>query len=97
MYVDSKDLFVSNTISYSGTWEPDYINLIGYLVKPGHKVLNLGSQTGLEALVMGKIIGPTGLLFIFEPYSFSNQLVTQNIKLNNLEKIVKVYKYGASD
>lgn len=48
-------------------------------MKPGYKVLNLGSQSGLEALIMGKIIGGTGRLFIFEPYSFSNSLITKNI------------------
>lgn len=79
MYVDSLDGTVSSTITYSGTWEPNYISLIGTIVKPGNSVMNLGSQSGLEALVMGKIVGPTGKLFIFEPYSFSNKLVTKNI------------------
>jgi hypothetical protein len=72
MYVDSKDTMVSSQIAASGTWEPGYIALIGHIVKPGNSVLNLGSQSGLEALVMGKIVGPKGKLFIFEPYSFSN-------------------------
>lgn len=47
MLVDSKDYSVSNTITFSGTWEPHYINLIGHIVKPGDNVLNLGSQSGL--------------------------------------------------
>lgn len=65
MYVDSLDGTVSATISNSGTWEPNYISLIGVLVKPGNYVMNLGSQSGLEALVMGKIVGSKGKLFIF--------------------------------
>lgn len=60
-------------------------------------MLNLGSQSGLEALIMGKIVGPTGKLFIFESYSFSNKLVTKNIELNNLQSITTIYKYGVSD
>ena len=97
MYVDSNDATVSNLIAISGTWEPEYIQLIGNIVKEGDNVINLGSQSGLEALVMGKIIGSTGRLFIFEPYSFSNQLITQNIELNNLTNITTIYKVGASD
>ena len=97
MYVDSNDATVSNLIAISGTWEPEYIQLIGNIVKEGDNVINLGSQSGLEALVMGKIIGPTGRLFIFEPYSFSNQLITKNIELNNLTNITTIYKVGASD
>jgi hypothetical protein len=65
MYVDSRDAIVSRQIMYSGTWEPHYIALLGYIIKPGYNVLNLGSQSGLEALIMGKIVGPNGKLFIF--------------------------------
>lgn len=59
--------------------------------------MNLGSQSGLEALVMGKSIGPEGKLFIFEPYSFSNKLVQKNIEINGLSSNTKIYKIGASD
>lgn len=97
MYVDSKDSMVSRSIQVGGTWEPGYINLIGHLVKPGDSVLNLGSQSGLQAIIMGKIVGDKGKLFIFEPYSFSNTLITKNIELNNLKDITTIYKYGASD
>lgn len=65
MYVDSMDTMVSFTISNAGTWEPNFISLIGKIVKPGNNVLNLGSQSGLEALVMGKIVDPKGKVFIF--------------------------------
>lgn len=97
MYVDSKDHSVSNFIANTGTWEPHYINLIGHIVKPGDNVLNLGSQSGLEALVMGKIVGSKGKLFIFEPYTFSHDLVSKNIEINGLNDITTIYKVGASD
>ena len=97
MYVDSMDKRVSKIISATGTWEPSLISLIGHIVKPGDNVLNLGSQSGLEALVMGKIVGPTGKLFIFEPYSFSNEIVSRNVELNGLKDIATVYKVGASN
>jgi hypothetical protein len=65
MYIDQKDFLVSNMIDKTGTWEPHFINLISHIVKAGDNVINLGSQSGLEAVVMGKIVGPTGKLFIF--------------------------------
>ena len=46
---------------------------------------------------MGKIIGEAGKLFIFEPYSFSYNLVSKNIEINNLTNISQIYQYGASD
>lgn len=46
---------------------------------------------------MGKIIGPEGKLFIFEPYTFSHNMVTKNIELNGLQDITTIYKLGVSD
>ena len=97
MYVDDQDGLVSGVIASAGTWEPHFINLIAHILKPGDYALNLGSQSGLEALVIGKLVGSTGKLFIFEPYSFSNFLVTKNIEINNLSNIATIYKLGASD
>lgn len=45
---------------------------------------------------MGKIIGSSGHMFIFEPYSFSNKLLTKNIQTNGLSHITTIYSIGAS-
>ena len=56
MVVDSKDGMVSKYLINQGTWEPKKISLIGHIVKTGDNILNLGSQSGLEAIIMGKLI-----------------------------------------
>ena len=61
------------------------------------KVLNIGAQVGLEAIIMGKIIGEEGRMFVVEPYSISYSLLTKNIHLNNLQKIATLYNIAASD
>lgn len=91
------DNYISRFIWTNGTIFENIIHLIGEIVKPGDKVVNLGAQFGLSALVMGKNIGPEGHLFIFEPSNVSNNLVTKSIKLNKLENITTIYKIGASD
>jgi len=60
MIVDPKDDSVSRTIRETGTWQPNNLHVIALFLQPGYKVLNLGSQTGLEAIFMGKIIGKSG-------------------------------------
>ena len=97
MYVDNTDKAVSTSIAKRGTWEPHYIKLIGHIVKPGMNILNLGSQSGLEAIIMGKLIGPQGKLFIFEPFEVSNAIVTKNIEMNGLKDQTTIYMKGASD
>lgn len=56
MYVDVMDNTVSRFIANTGTWEPSLINIITKIVKKGDSVLNVGSQSGLEAIIMGKIV-----------------------------------------
>lgn len=48
-------------------------------------------------MVMGKIVGPKGHLYIFEPYSFSNKLVTHNALINGISDHTTIYKQGASN
>ena len=67
------------------------------LVKKGDVLLNIGSHIGHEIIVYGKIAGPTGRIFIAEPYSASNRIVTKNIYLNGLDQIATVYKVAASN
>ena len=40
-----------------GIWDSAAVHTMVLFIKPGMKVLNLGPQTGLEAIIMGKIIG----------------------------------------
>lgn len=47
MFVDGKDGLVSQLIRNYGVWEPGLANLCAHLVKPGDKILNLGSQSGM--------------------------------------------------
>lgn len=53
MYVDRYDGVVSKSIKRSGTWEPQNIKMMAFLIEEGDTILNLGSQSGLEALIMG--------------------------------------------
>ncbi len=54
------------------------------MLKKGDSVLNLGSQTGLEAVLMGKMVGETGKLTLFEPYSVSYKIAVKNLEINGL-------------
>ncbi len=85
MVVDPKDNAVSKFIREKGRYDVAQMRFIKGVLKAGDNVINLGSQTGLEAIYMGKLIGPSGKLFIFEPYSVSFTIVRKNMFLNNLE------------
>lgn len=48
-------------------------------------------------MVMGKIVGPTGKVFIFEPYKVSYEAVSKNAEINGMGDYITVYKLGASN
>ena len=58
-------------------------------------MVNLGSQTGMEAIIIGQIVGDQGQMFIFEPYSISYRLMVKNIYLNGLNNFTKTYRLAA--
>jgi tRNA A58 N-methylase Trm61 len=82
--VDASDGAVSRSIATTGTWEPYDIRTMARFVKKGMTILNMGSHIGLEAMVLGKIVGETGKLFIFEPDTITNNIVSKNVYLNKL-------------
>lgn len=48
---------MTNAILKKGTFEPDGINLMGRLLRPGFNMMNLGVHIGLEALITANIVG----------------------------------------
>jgi FkbM family methyltransferase len=67
------------------------------MIKEGDHVLNLGSQSGQEAIMMAKKVGPKGKVYIFEPYSFSYKIMRKSVILNQLQNWTITYNMGASN
>ncbi len=84
MVIDTKDQTAYNYMLKYGTWDAHFLYLMSKLVKENEKILNVGTQNGLEAVVLGKIVGPNGKLFIIEPSSLNYRLAVKNIYLNDL-------------
>lgn len=51
----------------------------------------------MEALGIAKIIGKTGKLYVFEPYSVSYMIMRKNMFLNGFGDILTTYKIAASN
>ena len=97
LIVDKYDNMVSGVIRATGLWEGRNIRTMARFVKEGQVILNVGAHVGLEAIVFGKIVGPTGQLHVVEPYSSTYNMLLKNVYLNNLQNISHVYNVGASN
>ena len=63
--IDRTDIGVSAVLKRTGNWPG--MEIYHIFMKEGDVVLNVGSHVGFDGMVMGKIIGPKGKLFFFEP------------------------------
>lgn len=57
---------------------------MGQIVLSGDNAAIIGTTLGLEAIVMGKVIGESGSLYVMTPMDYSYNLVKKNIELNKL-------------
>jgi predicted O-methyltransferase YrrM len=89
--VDAVDSTASKDIVNNGYWEPRNLRTMARFVKPGSHVLNAGSHIGLEAITLGRIAGPEGKLYIFEPVRTTYSIVLRNVYLDNLGNMATVY------
>jgi len=68
-------------------FEHEECSAIESLLKPGMKIVNVGANAGLYALLCGKIVGSEGEVHAFEPVSGNFQRLMRNISLNGLNNI----------
>jgi FkbM family methyltransferase len=65
-----------------GSFERETGRAIERLVKPGATVLDIGANIGAHTLNLGRLVGPTGGVFAFEPTSYAFHKLKRNLELN---------------
>lgn len=72
----------------------DEIALLRQLIKPGHRVLDIGANIGFYARLLSNTVGKTGQVYCFEPDSLNFKHLVKNTK--NLDN-VHVFNLAVSD
>lgn len=77
-----KSDLVSNSIIIYGVWARNEIEFLSYFVTTGSIVIDVGSYLGIHARAFADIVGPTGIVYAFEPNPVSYQLLLLNSSLS---------------
>lgn len=87
-----------NTLSQiaGGTFEPFEVDLFRRAVGPGMTVLDIGANIGYYTLLAGKLVGPTGKVYAFEPDPRVVVHLRANVRANGLSNVAVIAK-AASD
>jgi FkbM family methyltransferase len=83
-------------ILFRGCHEPEIVNLIKQVVRPGNFCLDIGANVGAHTLLMARMAGSNGHVIALEPHPGICQRLRQNICLNRLTN-VKVVNAALAD
>jgi len=67
---------------YSGGFEENELAFVEAFLRPGDVFLDVGANIGLFSVIAGRIIGPTGRIFAFEPVKKTYARLTDNLQIN---------------
>lgn len=67
-----------------GVWEPDISHWLAEHLRPGDVVVDIGANIGYFSLLAATRVGPTGRVLAFEPVPSIADMLTSNVRRNNL-------------
>lgn len=74
-------------ILFRGCHEPQIVDLIRRLVRPGDVCLDIGANVGSLTLVFAQAVGPTGRVIAVEPHPVVGRRLLENVALNRLDQV----------
>lgn len=85
--VDWNDLGVGFKIYQNGVYEQNTVQIISQLLKPGDIFMDAGAHCGQYTLIASRSVGETGQVHSFEPDPETFKLLSESVKLNNLDNV----------
>ncbi len=78
------DEFIGRSLEYYGEYSEQEVDLFTKLLRPGHVVIEVGSNIGAHTVPIARLVGDAGRVFAFEPQRLLFQQLCTNVALNNL-------------
>lgn len=75
---------IEYNILFRGCHEPEIVNLIRHVVRPGDVCLDVGANIGAHTLVMAQSVGPKGRVVAIEPHPRVCKRLLANLALNHI-------------
>jgi FkbM family methyltransferase len=95
MELDLREV-VDSQVYYTGEFEPETVETIDRLVRPGDVALDVGANVGFVTLTLAVRVGEAGRVYAFEPTERAFQRLARNLSLNSFPQ-VRALRLGVSD
>jgi FkbM family methyltransferase len=70
-----------------GSYEFEKQTVMNEIVRPGDVVYDIGAHVGYFSIIFGKLVGPTGAVYAFEPVKENYDFILQHISINKLDNV----------
>jgi FkbM family methyltransferase len=89
MFVDTRDMLIAPNLLVRNEWEADESALFRKLVRPGMTFVDVGANIGYYTLLAGRLLGPAGKAFAFEPDPHNFELLRRNVIVNAMQGYIE--------
>lgn len=96
IFINPNDKSVCREIWMNSAYEPFETGLIKNLVKEGMTVVDAGGNIGYYTLIMSKLVGKNGKVYVFEPDPVNFEYLKKNVETNSLDNVI-IVKKGLAD
>ena len=97
MYVDLSDEGISKDLFLFGKREENMTKIFKSYLKPGQKIIDIGSNIGYYVLLEASIIKPNGMIYALEPDPHNVKILRKNVEINQCDSIVYIENAAVSD
>ena len=80
----------SNAIYFTPYFDPDEMDFLGRVLKPGDTFVDCGANIGTYSLVAASIVGPSGRVISYEPSALAVKRLRENVEINGLNSVIHV-------
>lgn len=81
------DDWIQENIYFLEAYEKAELKAVSYLLKPGDVFLDLGANLGLYSLHASRIVGSSGKVISFEPFSINFNALQEHVTTNKLSNV----------
>jgi FkbM family methyltransferase len=88
LYLPAGDSIILPYLQEHGLWAPELTRLVRECVGAGMRFVDVGAHVGYFAVLAGKLVGPDGVVFAFEPHPRNFELLLANLWRNGLTNVL---------
>lgn len=96
MWIDTRTDGISKVLFVYGLRERDKVAIVHEIIKPGNRIIDIGSNIGYYAIMEASLSGPTGSVTAIEPDPRNFLLLDLNRSLNGYEDRIHLYQNAVS-